>query len=338
MAKHRITLFEGDGIGPEITKAVKDVFKALNVDIEYEEYLIGQRAYEKYGTLIPEDAIASIKRNKVALKAPVTTPIGKGFRSVNVELRLLFDLYVNLRPALSLPHTKSKYENIDIITFRENTEDLYIGEEHPIDDGFEAIKRITKTKSERIIRYAFEYAIKNKRHKLTCVHKANILKKSDGLFLETFNRLKEEYPSIEANDKIVDNMCMQLVMNPKEFDCLVAPNLYGDIITDLIAGLIGGLGVAPAANIGKDVAIFEAVHGSAPDIAGQNIANPTALLLSASMMLIHLNEIEKAKILQDAITKVLLEGKVLTKDLGGSSSTNEFTDAIINAIKTDAIN
>jgi len=329
MSKHTITLFEGDGIGPEITASLKDIFKALDVDIAYEEYLIGQRAFDKYGVLIPEDAIESIKRNKVALKAPVTTPIGKGFKSVNVQLRLLFDLYVNLRPAKSLPNTLARYDKIDIITFRENTEDLYTGEDTEIEDGFIAYKRITKKGSERIIRYAFDYCRKLGRKKLTCVHKANIIKRADGLFLDTFNRIKEEYPDIEANDKIVDNMCMQLVMNPEQFDAIVAPNLYGDILTDLISGLIGGLGLAPAANIGKDIAIFEAVHGSAPDIAGQNIANPTALLLSGAMMLDYLGEVEKANKLRKAIYDVLVDNKVLTRDVGGTSSTSDYTRAII---------
>lgn len=332
MAKYRVTLFEGDGIGPEITAALKKIFKALDVDIEYDEFLIGQRAYDKYGVLIPEDAIESIKKNKIALKAPVTTPIGKGFRSVNVQLRLLFDLYVNLRPALSLPNTLSRYENIDIITFRENTEDLYIGDEYEIEDGFIARKKITRKCSERIIRYAFEYAIAHNRKQVTCVHKANILKKSDGLFLDIFNEIKEEYPDIKTNDKIIDNMCMQLVMNPENFDVLVAPNLYGDIITDLIAGLIGGLGMAPAANIGKDVAIFEAVHGSAPDIANQNIANPTAFILSGALMLDYLHEDEKALKLRNAIKDVLIDKKHLTKDLGGNATTTEYVDSIIEKI------
>ena len=332
MSKYRITLFEGDGIGPEIVRELKRVFKALDIDMEYDEFLIGQRAFEACGKLIPDEAIESIKKNKIALKAPVSTPIAKGFKSVNVQLRTLFDLYVNFRPAKSLPNTLSRYDNIDIVTFRENTEDLYIGDEEEIEDGFIAKKKITKTCSERIIRYAFEYARKNDRHKLTCVHKANILKKSDGLFLDTFNKIKEEYKDIEANDKIIDNMCMQLVMNPEDFDLLVAPNLYGDIITDLIAGLIGGLGMAPAANIGKDIAIFEAVHGSAPDIAGKNIANPTAILLSGALLLDYIKEDEKANRLRNAIYKVLNEKQALTRDLGGNASTSEYVDKIIECL------
>ena len=329
MAKYKITLFEGDGIGPEITAQLKRVFTALNLDIEYEEYLIGQRAFEKYGVLIPEEAIESIKRNKIAIKAPVTTPIGTGFKSVNVQLRTIFDLYVNLRPAKSFKGVDSKYQGVDVVAFRENTEDLYVGDEYEIEDGFVAKKIITKKCSERIIRYAFEYAKNNKRKKVTCIHKANILKKTDGLFLSIFNKIKEEYPEISSNDIIIDNACMQLVTNPNQFDCIVAPNLYGDIITDLIAGLIGGLGVAPAANIGEDIAIFEAVHGSAPDIAGKGIANPTALLLSGAMLLRYIGESNKAERLIGSINKVLSARTTLTKDLGGNSSTTEFVDAII---------
>ena len=332
--KHTITLFEGDGIGPEITYELKRVFDALDLDIEYEEFLIGQRAFEKYGVLIPEEAIESIKKNKVAIKAPVTTPIGTGFKSVNVQLRSLFDLYVNLRPAKSIEGVHSKYSDIDIVTFRENTEDLYVGDEFEIEDGFVAKKIITKKCSERIIRYAFEYAKKNKRKKLTCIHKANILKKTDGLFLNTFNRIKEEYPDICSDDKIIDNACMQLVTNPQQFDCIVAPNLYGDIITDLISGLVGGLGVTPAANIGNEVAIFEAVHGSAPDIAGKGIANPTAFLLCGMMMLDYIGEFKKARILEQAIYTALHQGTFSTKDLGGTASTSSFVDAIISQIRT----
>lgn len=331
MAKYKITLFEGDGIGPEITRELKRVFNALGLDIEYEEFLIGQRAYEKYGVLIPEKAIESIKRNKVAIKAPVTTPIGTGFKSVNVQLRLLFDLYVNLRPAQSIEGVPSKYKDIDIVTFRENTEDLYVGDEHEIEGGYVAKKIITKKKSERIIRYAFEYARKYGRKKVTCVHKANILKKTDGLFLNIFNSIKQEYPEIVADDKIIDNMCMQLVTNPNQFDCIVTPNLYGDILSDLISGLVGGLGVAPAANIGNDVAIFEAVHGSAPDIAGKGLANPVALFLSGALMLDYIGEHERASILREAICETI-KGQKATIDLGGTLSTNFFTNEIIDCL------
>ena len=329
--KHRITLFEGDGIGPEIISQLKRVFSALDLDIEYEEFLIGQRAFEKYGVLIPEEAVESIKRNKVAIKAPVTTPIGKGFKSVNVQLRLLFDLYVNLRPAKSIDGVPSKYNNVDIITFRENTEDLYVGDEYEIEDGYVAKKIITKKNSERIIRYAFEYAKSNNRKRVTCVHKANILKKTDGLFLEIFNAIKQDYPELASDDKIVDNMCMQLVTDPTQFDCIVTPNLYGDILSDLISGLIGGLGVAPAANIGNDVAVFEAVHGSAPDIAGKGVANPTALLLSGALMLEYIGEKKKADVLRKAIYSAV-EMKKVTNDLGGKLGTHEYVDEIINLL------
>ena len=325
-----ITLFKGDGIGPEISKEVVRVINALNLEIEFEEYDIGQTAYEKCGELIPSDAIESIKRNKVALKAPVTTPIGKGFRSVNVGLRTLFDLYANIRPAKSNSAVKSRYENVDLVVFRENTEDLYIGLEEEVNkDEIHAIKKITRKCSERIITSAFEYAIKNNRKKVTCVHKANILKKSDGLFLNIFNEIKEKYPSIEANDMIIDNCAMQLVMKPEQFDVMVMPNLYGDIISDLTSGLIGGLGLLPSVNKNDEIAIFEAVHGSAPDIAGQGIANPTALLLSACMMLEHIGYINEAKRIRQAIDKVLDTTDIRTKDLGGNSSTKEYVDKII---------
>ena len=328
---HDIVLLEGDGIGPEISKAVTKIIDATGVKINYHRYIVGIQALEKYGVLIPDDVFEAIKQYKVALKGPLTTPIGTGFKSINVQLRLAFDLYSNVRPATSYANI-SKYENVDLVTVRENTEDLYIGEEHEIDDGFEAIKRITKEKSERIIRYAFEYAKKNNRKQVTCIHKANILKKTDGLFLSIFNQIKEEYPEISANDKIIDNMCMQLVMYPEKYDVLVAPNLYGDIISDLIAGLTGGLGLTPAANIGKDVAIFEAVHGSAPDIAGQNKANPIAMLLSSCMMLDYLNENEAANKIRKAIKTVLNNRINLTPDLNGTGTTESITEAIINAL------
>ena len=326
---HDIVLLEGDGIGPEISKAVTKIIDATGVKINYHRYIVGVQALEKYGVLIPDEVFNAIKEYKIALKGPLTTPIGTGFKSINVQLRLAFDLYSNVRPATSYANI-SKYENVDIVTVRENTEDLYIGEEHEIEDGFEAIKRITKEKSERIIRYAFEYAKKNNRKQVTCIHKANILKKTDGLFLSIFNQIKEEYPDIQANDKIIDNMCMQLVMYPEKYDVLVAPNLYGDIISDLIAGLTGGLGLTPAANIGKDVAIFEAVHGSAPDIAGQNKANPIAMLLSSCMMLDYINEKEAANRIRNAIKTVLNNRISLTPDLNGTGTTESITEAIIN--------
>lgn len=326
-----ITLFEGDGIGPEITSSVLSILEACNLPLKFEKYDIGQTAYDKCQELIPTDSIDSIKRNKVALKAPVTTPIGKGFRSVNVQLRMIFDLYANVRPAKLLPNIKSRYENIDLIVFRENTEDLYIGEEHVISpDEVHAIKKITRKGSERIIRSAFEYAMQNNRKKVTCVHKANILKKSDGLFLEIFNQIKNEYPTIEANDLIVDNACMQLVMKPEQFDILVMPNLYGDILSDLTSGLIGGLGLLPSAQWNDEYAVFEAVHGSAPDIAGKNMANPTALLLSACMMLDYLGYQKEASQIRNAINKTLEDLSHCTKDIGGSATTTEYTQAIIS--------
>lgn len=326
---HDIVLLEGDGIGPEISEAVTKIIDASGVSINYHRYIVGVQALEKYGVLIPDEVFDAIKKYKVALKGPLTTPIGTGFKSINVQLRLAFDLYANVRPATSYANI-SKYENVDIVTVRENTEDLYIGEEREIDDGFEAIKRITNEKSERIIRYAFEYARKNNRKQVTCIHKANILKKTDGLFLSTFNKVKEEYPEITTNDKIIDNMCMQLVMYPEKYDVLVAPNLYGDIISDLIAGLTGGLGLTPAANIGKEVAIFEAVHGSAPDIAGQNKANPIAMLLSSCMMLDYLGENDAANKIRNAIKTVLNNRIDLTPDLGGTGTTKSITEGIIN--------
>lgn len=323
-----IVILKGDGIGPEIVDAVCEILDKAGAQLRYHSYDIGQTSYDKTQELIPQETLDAIKKYKIALKGPVTTPIGKGFRSVNVNLRLAFDLYTNLRPAHSFQNI-SKYSNVDIVTVRENTEDLYIGEEHEIDGGYEAIKRITKSSTDRIIRYAFEYALNNNRKKVTVIHKANILKKTDGLFLERFKEIAKEYPTILADDKIIDNMCMQLVMYPEKYDVLVAPNLYGDIISDLIAGLVGGLGLVPGANLGKDVAIFEAVHGSAPDIAGQGIANPIALLEAAVMMLNHMGKKDIASKITASIYKTLNDGAALTKDLGGSATTKELTAAII---------
>lgn len=326
--KTDIVLLPGDGIGPEIVEAVCQILDAAGAELTYHSFDIGQTSYEKCGELIPQETLEAIKKYKIALKGPVTTPVGKGFRSVNVNLRLAFDLYVNLRPAYSFENI-SGYQNVDIVTVRENTEDLYIGEEHSIPDGFEAIKRITSKATNRILRYAFEYAATNGRKKVTCVHKANILKKTDGLFLQRFKEIAKEYPDIEAEDKIIDNMCMQLVMYPQKYDVLVAPNLYGDILSDLIAGLVGGLGLVPGANLGKDVAVFEAVHGSAPDIAGQGIANPIALLQAAVMMLNHMGKRDTAEKITKAILKTLKAGKALTKDLGGTATTKELTAEMI---------
>lgn len=325
-----ITVLKGDGIGPEICKEVVRILETLNLDLNFELHEVGEACYEKTGALIPQSVFDSIEKNKIVLKAPITTPIGKGFKSLNVQLRNKYDLYANIRPAKSMPNVKTPFDNIDIITFRENTEDLYIGEETMIDENtVHAIKLITRGASERIIRAAFDYALKNNRKKVTCVHKANILKLSDGMFLNIFNEIKGEYPQIEATDMIVDNTCMQLVMRPEQFDIMVMPNLYGDIVSDLTSGLIGGLGLLPSSNLGDAFALFEAVHGSAPDIAGQNKANPTALLLAACLMLDYLGYETEATKIRTAIDDVLIENKVRTADLGGSSSTTEFSDAII---------
>ena len=327
---NNITVLKGDGIGPEICQEVVRILETLNLDLNFEMHEVGEACYEKCGELIPQTAFDSIERNKIVLKAPITTPIGKGFKSLNVQLRNKYDLYANIRPAKSMPNVKTPFENIDIVTFRENTEDLYIGEETKIsDDEVHAIKKITRNASERIIKAAFEYAVKNNRKKVTCVHKANILKQSDGLFLSIFNEIKENYPNIEANTMIVDNTCMQLVMNPQQFDIMVMPNLYGDIVSDLTSGLIGGLGLLPSSNLGDDFALFEAVHGSAPDIAGQNKANPIALLLAACLMLDYLGYEKEANRVRKAIDDVLIENKVRTCDLGGHASTTEFSEEII---------
>lgn len=325
-----IVLFEGDGIGPEITKEVVRILEATGLKLNYHPYLIGQRAYEKYGVLIPDEAIEAIKKYKVALKAPVTTPVGKGFRSVNVGLRLALDLYTNLRPSMSYPNTLARYNDVNLVIFRENTEDLYTGKEYEIEGGFEAVKTITEKASRRIIEAAFSYAVKHNRLHVTCVHKANIMKKTDGLFLKLFNEIAEKYPTVLKDDKIIDNMCMQMVMNPSQFDIIVTPNLYGDILSDLAAGLTGGLGLVPGANIGTDAAIFEAVHGSAPDIAGKNIANPIALLLSACLMLDHLGYNQESNKIRNSIYKTLEDGTVLTKDLGGNATTTEIANKIIS--------
>ena len=329
----KVTLFKGDGIGPEICESVKAIVNHLNLDIEFEEFNVGEAEYFRNGALIPEAAFDSIERNKIILKAPITTPIGKGFRSCNVQLREKYDLYTNIRPAKNLPNVITPFNNVDMVIFRENTEDLYVGKEIVIDENtIHAIKIITRKCSERIIRAAFDYAIKNNRKKVSCIHKANILKQSDGLFLSIFNEIKEEYPSIQTDVYIVDNACMQMVMHPEKFDVMVMPNLYGDILSDLASGLIGGLGFLPSANIGKDVAMFEAVHGSAPDIAGKNLANPTAFLLSLCMMLDYMGLEKDATNIRNAIFAVLEEGKVRTRDCGGTSSTTEFTDAIISKL------
>ncbi len=328
--KHTITLIPGDGIGPEIVAATVRVIEASGVDIAWETHIIGAQALEKYGTTIPESTIESIKKNKVALKGPLATPIGKGFTSVNVGLRKALDLYANVRPIKALPNVACRYPELDLVIVRENTEDLYAGLEHVVVPGVvESIKIITEKASTRIAKYAFEYAQSNDRSKVTAMHKANIMKLSDGLFLECFYNVSKNFPHIPADDKIIDNACMQLVMRPEQFDVMVLENLYGDIVSDLCAGLIGGLGLAPGANIGEQGAVFEAVHGSAPDIAGQGIANPTAIMMSGLMMLRHLGEMEAAKRMEDALMDVFREGEVRTKDLRGTAKTSEFASAII---------
>lgn len=327
---NKITVFKGDGIGPEITDAVLDILTAAGADLEYEIFRVGNDEYLEHGALIPEAAFQSFEKTKVLLKSPITTPIGKGFRSLNVTMREKYHLYANIRPAKSNDAVKTPFEHVDIVTFRENTEDLYIGRERWEDENTViADKLITRQASERIIRAAFEYAVNNGRKKVTCVHKANILKQSDGLFLDIFNKIKEEYPMIEANDKIVDAVCMNLVMRPQQFDVMVMPNLYGDIVSDLTSGLIGGLGLLPSSNLGEEYAMFEAVHGSAPDIAGKGIANPTALLWSACMMLEYMGKNETAAKIRHAVDAVLAEAKEITPDLGGTGTTESYKNAII---------
>ncbi|MEP7077234.1 MAG: isocitrate dehydrogenase (NAD(+)) [Acidobacteriota bacterium] len=332
--KHTITLIPGDGIGPEIVAATVRILEATGVDIEWETHILGALAQEQFGTTIPESTLESIRRNKVALKGPQMTPIGKGFTSVNVGLRKGLDLYANVRPVKALPNVKCRYPEVDLVVMRENTEDLYAGLEHIVVPGVvESIKIITEKASTRIAQYGFEYARANGRKKVTAVHKANIMKLSDGLFLECFYNVAKNFPDLESDDKIIDNCCMQLVMRPEQFDVLVLENLYGDIVSDLCAGLIGGLGLAPGANIGELGAVFEAVHGSAPDIAGQGIANPTAILMSGIMMLRYIGEIAAADKIQAGMLGVFEEGTCITKDLGGTANTAEFADAIINKMK-----
>ncbi len=334
---YTVTLIPGDGIGPSIAEAAVRVVEGTGVQVEWERMEAGMIAAEKFKDPLPPQVIESIQRNKVALKGPLTTPVGKGFRSINVALRKEFDLYVNLRPAKSFEGVKTKWEDINLVVVRENTEEFYAGIEHYIDpakSAAETIGIVTKTGSERIVRYAFEYARKQKRKKVTIVHKANIMKFTGGLFLEVGKEVSEKYPDIECNDKIIDNMCMQLVMNPNQFDVIVTTNLFGDIISDLCSGLVGGLGLAPGGNIGYKVGIFEAVHGSAPDIVGKNIANPCALILGSAMMLQHMGEIEAGSRIEKAVAAVLKEGKKVTRDLNPRSAvtTTEMTDAIIKKL------
>lgn len=327
---HRVTLIPGDGIGPEVAAAAVKVVNAAGAAIEWEEMEAGADVIIKHGTPVPEEVINSIARNRVALKGPITTPVGTGFSSANVMLRKRLNLYANLRPAKSIPGVKTRFDNVDIVVVRENSEDLYSGLEHLVVPGVvESLKIITETACLRIGRFAFEYARANGRRRVTAVHKANIMKLADGLFLECLRRVSKEFQELAYDEMIVDNTCMQLVTRPDQFDVMVMENLYGDIVSDLCSGLIGGLGLTGSANIGEGgIAMFEAVHGSAPDIAGQNKANPTALILSAVMMLRHLGETAAAERLETAVMAVLAEGTVRTRDLGGTSSTTDVADAI----------
>jgi isocitrate dehydrogenase (NAD+) len=331
---HTVTLIPGDGIGPEITDAVIRIVAAAGVAIEWERHEAGVAAFERYGTSLPPDLIESIERNRVALKGPVTTPIGEGFTSVNVGLRKALDLYANLRPVRNLPGVPSRFGGVDLVIVRENTEDLYAGLEHEVVPGVvESLKIITARASERIARFAFEHARAAGRRRVTAVHKANIMKLGDGLFLESVRAVAREYRDIAYDERIVDAACMHLVMAPERFDVLLLPNLYGDIVSDLCAGLVGGLGVVPGANLGTRAAMFEAVHGSAPDIAGQGIANPTALLLSALMLLRHIGEGAAADAIYAALASVLEAGAVRTPDLGGTATTLEFAGAVCRALE-----
>ena len=335
MVQHKITLLPGDGIGPEVTASVVAIIECAGVDVEWESYFVGAEAVARFGDPLPQEVLDSILRNKVALKGPVTTPISTGFASINVRLRKTLDLYANLRPVKSMPNIITRFENVDLIVVRENTEDLYSGLEHEVVPGVvESLKIITEKASTRIAKFAFEYARTHNRKRVTAVHKANIMKMSDGLFLQCFRNIAKQYPNIQADDRIVDNLCMQLVIDPNQFDILLLENLYGDIVSDLAAGLVGGLGVVAGANIGENGAVFEAVHGSAPDIAGQNKANPLALLQSAVLMMQHIGEMDAARRVQTAITIVLASGpEHRTRDIGGRASTSDFTAAMCETLR-----
>ena len=327
--KHTITLIAGDGIGPEVTDSVVRIVETAGLQVDWEPHLAGVLALERHGSTLPHELLDSIRRNKIALKGPVTTPVGGGFTSVNVGLRQELELFANLRPVWNIPSVKSRYEGVDLVIVRENTEDLYSGLEHEIIPGVvESLKIITAAASVRIARFAFDYARTHGRTRVTIVHKANIMKMGDGLFIRSVQKVAADYPDIVCDDRIVDAACMQLVINPAQFDILLMPNLYGDIVSDLCAGLVGGLGVVPGANLGADIGVFEAVHGSAPDIAGKGIANPMALLLSGVLMLRHIGEGRIADRIMNALGSVLADGNVRTRDLGGTASTIEFTEAI----------
>lgn len=330
---HTITLIPGDGIGPEVSNAVVRILEATGLKFNWERFAAGAEAYETHGEYIPADLYLSIEKNRIALKGPVGTPIGGGFKSINVTLRKKLDLFANFRPVKSLPGLETKYPNIDLLIVRENTEGLYVGIEHEVVPGVvEAVKIITEKGSTRIAQFAFDYAHKHDRKKIHAIHKANIMKLSDGLFLDCARRVSKDFPGIQYAEHIVDNTCMQLVMNPWQYDMLLLENLYGDIVSDLCAAFVGGLGLVPGANLGSDCAIFEAVHGSAPDIAGKDLANPTALLQSAVLMLRHIDEHSAADRVQKAIETVYAEKKTLTRDVGGTSGTSQFADAVIAAL------
>jgi len=331
---HKVTLIPGDGIGPEVVGAAVRILEATGVKFEWESYAAGADAYEKYGEYIPKELNDAIERNKVALKGPITTPIGGGFSSINVTLRKRFELYSNFRPIRNLPHIPTRYPDVDLVIVRENTEGLYSGIEHEVVPGVvESIKVITAKASTRIAKWAFKYARDNKRKRVHAIHKANIMKMSDGLFLRCARDVAKEYPEITYGEHIVDNTCMQLVTNPYQYDVLVLENFYGDIISDLCAAFVGGLGLVPGANIGDEIAIFEAVHGSAPDIAGKDLANPTAVLRSGLLMLRHLGEPDAAWKIRNALEYVYRDKKNLTRDVGGSATTTQFTDAVIEAME-----
>ena len=332
---YTITLLPGDGIGPEVTNATLKVLEATGVAFDWDEQTAGMAAYDSGGDPLPGHVVEAIRRNKIALKGPLTTPVGTGFRSANVKLRQVLDLYANVRPCVSLPNTRAHYENIDLIIFRENTEGLYAGIEYFDERNqiADSIARVTRRGSEKILRFAFEQAKRMDRERVTLVHKANILKKTGGMFLEIGRELARDYPELEFDDRIVDNMAMQLVVYPERYDCIVTTNLFGDILSDLAAGLVGGLGVTGGANVGDEYAVFEAVHGSAPDIAGQGKANPTAMIRSAEMMLRYLDEKDAANAIRDGIYEVYAEGEHLTADLGGSASTEEFAEHLAERVR-----
>jgi isocitrate dehydrogenase (NAD+) len=335
--QHTITLIPGDGIGPEVTNAVVRILEgagaATGASFQWESYAVGAEAFERYKEYIPKELYQSIERNRVALKGPVTTPIGGGFASINVTLRKQFELYANFRPIRNLPGTETRYPGVDLVIVRENTEDLYVGLEHEVVPGVvESLKIVTEKASTRIAKFAFDYARKHDRKKIHAIHKANIMKMSDGLFLRSVREVAKDYPEVTYAEHIVDNTCMQLVMNPYQYDMLVLPNLYGDIVSDLCAAFVGGLGLVPSANLGETCAIFEAVHGSAPDIAGQDRANPTALLQSAILMLRHIDETDAANKIQAALDKVYAEKTMLTRDVGGTAGTQAFANAVLAAL------